>query len=266
MRDYKKVVRSTILKTCLNDKARAFDLIHNPSLVPPPANSLALEMGTLVHLLLLEPEKFLDKVKCAEYTRKGDKRHQEAVNRHPQGTIIIKEELLDQVRYATKKSFASQKVRDLLHDKNNLFEEEVIATFEGMQLMAQPDIYNLQTQTMIEIKTTSQRIHNSQDWVYICEKLKYFCQLAHYKKTLELFGYAVKEVIMFVQEVKYPYLYKIFYVPGVFLEQGLLQWETAIDIYKELLVSDHFTERNEIALESQRKEVDIDIDVSEFYI
>jgi len=193
-----------------NAEYRAVDAISNSDLsyietnpylyalgFRPQIESKALEFGTLVHALTLEPEKFTEEYAVEDFEgcelNKNSKAYKEARANWLQ--TVNGKEIISKSDYEKAKTL-SDRARKLIEPLSGKAEQSYISDWnDQIKVKCRPDFLT-DDGVLIDLKTTSTDVTSD----YLLSKTiydrKYHRQLAFYKMVLELSGVEVKECVL----------------------------------------------------------------------
>ena len=184
---------STDLKNILNSPRAFLDGRQKPR-----KPSAAMELGTLSHVLLLEPETYQDKYAIFATEEKVNTKLYKAVKADfiskNKDKIIIKQETYDQAKVVIE-SFSSAPALERCEKEKPFFcEADVNGT--PIKLKALCDAVDTEKHIIFDFKT----IRDVEAWPYNLEKFKYYLQDYHYR-----YVYASSQGIP-IEQVKFVFL------------------------------------------------------------
>jgi len=163
----------------------------------PQIESKALDFGTLIHSLTLEPEKFKDEYAVEDFEgcelNKNSKAYKEA---RAKWLESIKDKTIVSKSDYEKALILSERARKLIEPLNGKAEQSFVANWnEQIKVKCRPDFLT-DDGLLIDLKTTSTDIINDYLLAKTIYDRKYHRQLAFYKMVLELCNIEVKECIL----------------------------------------------------------------------
>ena len=225
-------VRASILKEILRSPAHAREMMSNPK---PP--TIAMELGTLVHSAILEPDVFEKYVVAPKFDRRttvgkaAAKDFEEANS----DRVQVDEETFQIVGGCLESVYSHPIAKELLSQGRC----EMTVTWEedGLKCKARPDVY--QPGILIDVKTT--RDASPQGFARQVASLKYHLQAAHYLKGVSAVSGLHHETFIFVAvETTPPFAVGVYQLDFGSLERGEYLWRQAIDRYRQCLTLDEW--------------------------
>lgn len=220
----------TIRSTSIAEFRRSpFKYFHREELKPTPSQIF----GTLVHLFLLQPDKFnettilepdFDELKLS--TKKTKKSLKEEFNSTYSDKEIISLETLKSLQMIKDNIHSNDLIKSLLLHKDSVSEKTHVthmydtASSLDYKLQGTPDLFVPDLNLIIDIKTSADcRYPHFRRSVYSYE---YFIQAAVYKKLLEdTYKISFNRFMWLVIENKKPFIYSYYYATQELLELGL---------------------------------------------
>ena len=188
----------------------------------------AMQMGSAVHSLALEPEK-LEVVRGPE-TRRGNawKDAVASVSDNPDA-IVLTEADYDRAADIAKAARANHVLKTYLDDPASHIELSVVLNDPdcGVQLRTRPDLLHPPSGTIIDLKTTIDA--SPRGFQRQAIKLGYHIQAFHYCRTLRLEALNVKRFIFVAVETSAPYATCAHIVSPELMAIGGLDWERAME-------------------------------------
>lgn len=207
------------------------DLLSNPYVFFNPVEKeqkKAFDIGSAIHCLILEPEKFEKEFTVApkvdKRTKEGKEQYLQFLNKHGFKTILESDEF-DNLIELQKSVLQHPEVVTLL--KNGVSEMSYFKTLEnGIKIKVRPDRYRADINTIIDIKSC---INASPDaFKRDIANYKYYVQAAHYIDTLQ-----ANKFIFLAVEKKPPYMVGIYELTEEDLNRGRELIAKALRISKQ---------------------------------
>lgn len=211
------------IKTLLKNP---YEFFH-PSYKEP---SDAMIMGSVVHSLVLEPDKFTEDFAVAPQV---DKRTKEGKYTWQKFTIeneakqVISSDTYDKAIEIQQSVFQVDEVSKLI--KGGVAEKSLFKTLEcGTKVKVRPDMYRDDIKLIIDLKTC--RDASPDDFKKDIANFKYYIQAAHYIDTL-----GAKEFVFLAVEKEPPYMVGLYTLTAEDLDRGreLIQKAYSISRYPE---------------------------------
>jgi hypothetical protein len=199
----------------------------------------AMQVGSLVHTLILEPEKFhQDYFVMPEGLRrdKRSKEYQGILSQHGNKTIVAHGSYLEALEIIMAVKSDSHAV-NILYATTGEMEKPVIWQEEGVLCKGRLDRYLTDLQVVVDLKTTNDA--SPKGFSYTLYKQDYGLQLAHYlagiKHTLGLEAYPAAVVIA-VENVE-PYAVQCYSISATRLDEAFRERSHLLEVYKSCLES-----------------------------
>lgn len=197
-----------------------------------PYTSQAMDLGTAIHTLTLEPELFDDQVKFYNKidgrTAEGKAQKAELLNWQQEGKLAFPEE--DRAMFTViSENFNGNK--DALHYAQGDVElSHYIEDFHGVYLRIRPDVINREEKFISDVKTcrdNSPRAFRNDIWKY-----SYHIQAAVYCDALDI---PVENFVFIAIETVHPYSVQCYSLSEEMIERGRVDYMNAIDKWKHYL-------------------------------
>ena len=221
--DYQKLpgVSSHWLSEMLNSPAACWRKYLDPQR-PAEEPTAALRLGTLVHGLALTPRQFEREFLVADYERRSVAGKARYAALQQSGLTVVKPTELDKARAIVAALQASPEARKLLrHGKK---ERTIIQPRQPglLPLKARLDIHHEAKRQIVELKTTWNLAADQATM----ERYRYLLSAAFYRDLVK--GQSV--VFVFVQTAP-PHDVAIMEMSRIQLQDGEMQWRTALEMF-----------------------------------
>lgn len=193
--------------------------------------SKALDLGTLIHCAVLEPEKFKK-----TYTHfDGDKRtnaYKDFSNLHPTKKIVSSEDYflaIELVEQIAKHDVASNLLSGCLMEKTILFTDEET----GLGCKSRFDAINVEKGLIVDLKTTE----DARPWNFAssCAKYDYHIQQAFYTMAAHSIGMKVDDFVFIAVEKERPYGIGCYRLSKIDVEQAHMIVRTSLHGFKKCI-------------------------------
>lgn len=207
------IIRSTIIRAYEDEGLVSWYLQGGKS-----EQTESMLMGSVMHCLILEPEKFDKTYTIIDTARKGTKEWKlaEKSEMTPIKRDFYKKclEMRDSFwHYIEQGDY--ENIRNVL--QNGVKEEclKIKGPKTGVSFSIKPDVYT--HDTLIDYKTTSRKNVSALQWQYIVQEYKYDIQVSFYMNMLNIIkkneGVNIKNVYHIVQSTEPPYCLSVFFFP-----------------------------------------------------
>lgn len=197
-----------------------------------PYTSSAMDLGTAIHTLTLEPELFDDQVKFFDKldgrTAEGKAQKSEIANWQEQGKLVFPES--DREMFTIIAENFNNDENALKYSKGDIELSHYLEDFHGIYLRIRPDVINREENFIADVKTcrdNSPRAFRSDIWKY-----SYHIQAAVYCDAL---GIPVENFVFQAIETTYPYSVQCYSLSDEMIERGRVDYMNAISKWKHYL-------------------------------
>ncbi len=214
MKKQEIIIRSSIIRAALEDEGLVSWYLQGGKL----EQTDSMLTGSIVHCLILEPEKFDEVFTVIDAKRRGTKEWKLA---EESSKIPVKKDLYNkclEIKEAFWKFLGDGRYEDVRVALENGVKEEWIqiqGPKTGVSFSIKPDVYT--KDTLIDYKTTSRRSVSALQWAEIVNEYKYDVQVAFYMNMLNTIkkkeGVEIKNVYHIVQSTEPPYCLSVFFFP-----------------------------------------------------
>lgn len=205
----------------------------------PPEPTPAMRWGTLVHLAVLEPDRFAAEVAVApEINRRTNagKAEWEAFCAENEGKEVLTAEEHTEL-CAIRDSVRSHPAAIRALGKSGLIEQSVFWDRDGIQCRARPD-YLHPAGVIVDLKTTDDASPGG--FARSVANFRYHVQAAFYSDGLSAVQgpSAVKGFVFIAVEKKAPFLVGVYQADEAMLAAGRLAYEADIETFRQCLATD----------------------------
>ena len=216
---------SIIKRLVVNDET--YEVANGIKTEPTPA----MELGTLVHCLILEPEKFSETYavmpKCDLRTKEG-KLLKAEFELKANGKKVVSETDFETAMKCAE-SFKKNTVSNLL--KRGKPEQKFFSEFDGVEVRGMLDWYDEESGMIVDLKTTQ----NFADmFVKECGDRLYNIQASFYVDLLTSLGKNVSDFVFVGVQTKAPYKITVVRLNPIDIEDGREAYKVGIDIWKDI--------------------------------
>ena len=216
---------SIIKRLVVNDET--YEVANGIKTEPTPA----MELGTLVHCLILEPEKFKDTYavmpKCDLRTTAG-KALKADFEQNANGKKVVSETDFDTAMKCVE-SFKNNTVSNLI--KKGKPEQKFFSELDNVPIRGMLDWYDEERGMIVDLKTTQ----NFADmFVKECGDRMYNIQASFYVDLLTSLGKNVSDFIFVGIQTKAPYKITVVRLNQIDIEDGREAYKVGIDIWKDI--------------------------------
>jgi len=206
---------------------------HNPAYKPKPP-SASMQMGTALHIALLEPERFEKAVGRALEMPKTSKAAKEAHAAHDaQYELTIKGEDYDRVLAMRTSALQHPIIRRITETVTNTEQSIFVKDpTTGLELKIRVDALTAPG-WLIDIKTTSDASNGKFKWSI--RDYGYDHQAAYYLKVLRLTGYEPQGQLQVLLESEAPYAPRVIRLPDVAINAAAVNNELCLQSIAEHL-------------------------------
>ena len=197
----------------------------------------AMEFGSIVHKLILEPADFNREYaispKFDGRTKKGqaDKAQFEAENQEKSIITIDSYQLAEKCAESVLNSRASVLL------ENGVAEKAIFGKIDGVACRCKPDYYVPSKQLVVDIKTCANA--SPEEFTKTNANFKYYLQAAFYMDVMASVGKSVKQFVFVCVSKSAPYMVGIYRLSQTAIDIGKAQYKEAIRIYQTI---DQFAE------------------------
>lgn len=218
--DNLKAINASLIKECVKSPFHGFQYLFGER-----ESSSSMDLGTLVHSLVLEPNKGLDEYYVIP---KGAKTasHEEAAN----GRKIVRAQVLEEAQKIANSVLNCPAAKPFLKDA--ITEVELTFDVNGTPCKARLDGYT-KDGTLIELKTANELY--ARDFVSSIIRYGYEIQMAFYREALRRNNIEVKRVIIIQATTESPYLCNVYELDELFLTLGDKKINNVFHIAAKLL-------------------------------
>jgi hypothetical protein len=216
-----RAVNASLIKECLKSPFHGWNYLYGAR-----ETSASMELGTLVHALVLQPKVALDQFLIIGKGERSAKYEAEA-----NGRKIVRAQVLEE---ATAIANAVKDCPAAMSElANAITEVEMFFDVNGTPCKARIDGYTPDG-TLIEFKTSNELY--ARDFCSTIIRYDYQTQCAFYKAALKANNIDVKRVVIMQATTESPYLTKVYELDDLFIEAGNRRidrvFETAAKILK----------------------------------
>lgn len=192
--------------------------------------SIAQNIGSAVHSLILEPKNFERDFIVADFDRRTKSGKEQAEQAEASGKILLKPsefETAQNVADSFKESYFYKEnfIKDFGEAESSYFSE-----FEGVKVKCRPDYFNLSKNIIIDLKTTSSdNGANPNEFLKAVANYGYYIQAQWY---LNITG--AKKFLFVALETSEPYCFAVYELDQSFLDLAMEKIGKALSIYKNL--------------------------------
>lgn len=230
------VIRSSIIRAALKDEGEAAWYLQGGRL-EPTENML---VGSAVHCLILEPDKFEETFTIIDTQRRGTKEWKLALM---SDKTPIKRDIYNkcvEIKDAFWKAMESDEYKDIKKAIESGVKEEWIqikGPNTNSQFSIKPDVYT--KDTLIDYKTTCRKCVTSRQWQSIINEYKYDVQMSFYTNMLNTSkkdqGVNIKNIYHIVQSTEPPYCVSVFFFTQTSMDLAYLRMITGLCSTIEIL-------------------------------
>jgi hypothetical protein len=194
----------------------------------PERTSPSLSLGTLVHMAVLEPEKFEAHAVQEVALDRRTKAYKEWLAEQPEDALIISKDH-DDICTGIVSSLRTSGLIDLFEGGQN--EISVFAEIDGIELKCRPDTLNLSKRIIVDLKT--------------CRDLRYFIadarnyyypfSVPHYQSIIRETVGEVLDYVFVAVETEPPFDVGWFKLSPDSLQRARDDWDGALQTYKRCL-------------------------------
>lgn len=227
----KTKLRATLLKTALQNKAKALQMLISSS---PTKQTAEMLLGSMAHCALLEPDRFNSRY--AEY--EGHVNTSISFkNAEKTGKSPVKKMIADQARAMINTAMVYLSRNEELKQDFDNSEKESSFCAEDETYCYNARLDALSENYIFEYKTTCLPSPEKDEWLLVVQKYGYGLQMFFYYKLLKMIGREPKKgVIQIVQSTEFPYITKTFFSPveAITSSELQLEYDTALAIIANL--------------------------------
>ena len=187
----------------------------------------AMNLGTAVHTMILEPEEFNDQIyvlpKIDRRTKAGKEEYQRCLFKS-QGKVMITPDQMDIVKAVTHNALGDDKVLDLLKGEREIsFYSEI----DGVPIKARPDVYNESNGMIADVKTCQ----NNEPRAFRSEikKRAYHLQAVFYCRVLNIDPLNWRFIAL---ETNTPYTCQVYALSNEHIEEGEKAFDRVFNDWK----------------------------------
>jgi len=218
---------SSQLKAMLRNPARFRWERENPQ---PPTT--AMQLGSLVHTLLLEPEHLEVEYLVVETSTRNTKAYRAALEEAGGRAVMLAGEL-ETARAMADAARADPWVAELLQHEA-MVEHSIFWEEGSMELKARPDWWAPEgLSLMVDVKTASDA--SEEAFTRAVVRYGYDLSAAHYLEAAALAGRPTETFAWLVIESSPPHTVQVYIAPDTFLERGRILRERALVKLRECL-------------------------------
>lgn len=225
-----------------------WDRYLNPK-KPPRKTSTAMTIGSAVHTLIMEPEKFEQEFcvfKKVNLSTKAGKEYKKEFEVLSIGKEIIREEDMEKVKEIVDSVHQNELVMPILHEAD--FEKSIYWTHSatGLTCKARPDIWKRKQKIICDVKTT--RNASRASFARAIMDGDYHIQAAMQMiGVLEVTGEAIEDYMFLVIPNERPYFPYIYNLDTETIKKGIAEFNDAMKLIKQCYDNnDWHKERNSI--------------------
>ena len=185
----------------------------------------SMDLGTLVHCLILEPDTFYHRYIVKNIDRRTKAGKEEFAEIEKSGLTLISEEFYNNALGMAESIRESGAYHKYL--KGCDFETSYIGDLLGHTFKVRPDALNLETSTIIDLKCVSNA--SKSGFLKTFANLKYYMQAYIYKNVLN-----VQNFYFIAIENKEPYTIGIYEADFLSMELAESELKKALDIYNNI--------------------------------
>ena len=199
--------------------------------IPEPSDTAkeAMQLGTLFHALVLEPDiidqNFVVRPDFNRRTKEGKIAYEDFIEQNAD-RIIVSQEQADTAR-AMFEAVRDEGLLGLFENGAN--ECSFFGEYEDVAVKCRPDYYNEEQGIIIDLKTIKQGGANKDAFERTIYSLKYHLQASHYLKITE-----AQTFYFFVIEKVEPYMIGLYELSAEDIRLGDALCKRAIDMYKRI--------------------------------
>lgn len=222
-------VSNSILKILVDKtEAHARWLIENPE---PPTPQM--ELGSLFHMLVLEPEEFVKQVVPCDMASKNSKAFDIFLSEHP-GKIVALRKDLELVLKMASSVERDDELMGILQDDNS--HKEMVFHWNdshyNFPCRAKMDLFNREYGLILDLKTTTNACES--EFSKSIEFFKIHMQASFYKDAYEtLTGEVMDQFMVVACEKDPPYMIAKYFLSSEDLDHGKSLWVSSLGRYKK---------------------------------
>jgi len=220
------------IKQLLRSPAHYREAVTHPT-PPTPAQQL----GTAVHIAVLEPERFLTSVRVRptsdKRTKAGKEEHAEFDKQLPSGGIALHAEQYCRTTDMRNAVMANPYARALL--ENGKPEGSIFWNADGVQAKARIDWLCEGHDVLLDLKTAKDA--SFEGFAKACGTYQYHVQHAWYLAGAEQVGLGKRQFVFLVVESEPPHGVALYQLDNVAVTAGEARIQRALEIYRECRLS-----------------------------
>jgi PDDEXK-like uncharacterized protein DUF3799 len=216
-----KAVNSSLLKECLKSPFHGYKYLNSKH-EPTPS----MELGTLVHALVLKPEDGIKDFYVLEKGVRTNDTHRSEAN----GRTMVREQTVSEA-YAIARSVRACPAAMQYLDGAETEKEIITKATDGTALKGRID--GIKGTTLIELKTSNDLY--ARDFTSTIIRYDYHLQCAFYSELIRLEGKGVDKIVIIQVTTEEPYLCSVFELSQEFIGAGMRRINKAFPIAKALL-------------------------------
>lgn len=233
--DYKKLrsVNASLLKECIKSPFHGYQYLNRIK----EEQTSSMSLGTLVHSLVLEPEKTKDNFLVIP---KGARTN--SYKDSCEGKEIVREQTFKEAKEIAKEVLGCEASSSLL--KNAKKEMALQFDVNGTMCKSRIDAYS--DGVLIELKTSNEIY--PRDFVSSIIRFGYDVQAAFYCEALKRNGFPVERVVMIKVTNEAPYIVDVFELDKEFIDLGYRKIDRVFHVASKLISGWIPEQRKEIVL------------------
>ncbi len=197
----------------------------------------AMEKGTLIHQLILEPEQFDQQYHVIKRMRRDprSKAWQEQLSIAGDKVILFEDELAEAkaLQTAVMKNTVASALLEVGQCESSIFWEDKTT---GLRCKGRPDFIG--DGFVLDVKTSAQSSHKA--FAKSMANYGYHRQAAMYLDGLAANGRVMEHFIFLVVETMAPFVVSLFLLKKEDIEQGRREYQKALENYKHFSTNDHW--------------------------
>ena len=193
--------------------------------------SIAMEIGTATHTLVLEPDN-KNLVICGPATRRGKAWEDAKIEAHANGAVVLTEPDYQHVQKIADSVRSNTQVKNLLSG-DLVVEASVFNTDPDhkVEVRCRPDAWRKDISAIIDLKTTIDA--SPEGFQKTCANFGYHIQEAFYRRVMEIEGYEIDRFIFVAVEKVAPFATGIYELD----ETSLLEGRAAVNYALEKMAN-----------------------------
>lgn len=215
-------IRSTLLRQAWLNPVLCDKMIHDNYQV---AESPAMTKGTLLHLAVLEPEKFDN-----SYVIKEKGKGREFSFFH--GKYQLLQSTVDELNAIAAEFYRYEELAGCVLNAKHIELDAECEYEDEFILTAKPDLITSDS-VLVDYKTVNEPRFNA-NWFWQATNNGYDLQLAHYTNVLSRNNIEIKGWRQIIQSTSYPYNVRVVNFNEMFIEKSMQKWEETMAIFKEI--------------------------------